>query len=153
MERMLAAQASCSTRAACDALAGAEVQAELDKIIAKGVDAFASTRVLDAGNEARARVVFGSSAVNASALFRSGAEGAGALPAEDPAGGTMSYATCAVVGNSGKLLHRRLGGIIDAHDAVVRVNQAPTKGYEVDVGVKVRQCKLDPNLKAPGFKG
>lgn len=35
------------------------------------------------------------------------------------------FGSCAVVGNSGTLLHRRLGAEIDAHDAVLRVNHAP----------------------------
>lgn len=55
------------------------------------------------------------------------------LPASDFAG---RFGTCAVVGNSGTLLGRGLGPIIDAHDAVFRLNIAPTKGFEGDVGKK-----------------
>ena len=29
----------------------------------------------------------------------------------------------------------------------------PTVGCEADASTVVRRCKLDPNLKAPGFKG
>lgn len=42
----------------------------------------------------------------------------------------------AVVGNSGKLLHHNYGEAIDAHDAVIRFNWAPTEGYEEQVGSK-----------------
>lgn len=41
---------------------------------------------------------------------------------------------CAVVGNARSLLGRGLGERIDAHDVVVRHNQAPTAGFEDDVG-------------------
>ena len=40
----------------------------------------------------------------------------------------------AVVGSSGNLLFRGNGGGIDAHDVVLRVNDAITAGYEPDVG-------------------
>jgi hypothetical protein len=39
-----------------------------------------------------------------------------------------SWNTCAVVGNSGHLLRSKYGEDIDAHDVVMRMNQAPTKG-------------------------
>ena len=42
--------------------------------------------------------------------------------------------TCAVVGSSASLLARRYGAEIDAHTVVVRVNTAPTKGFEELVG-------------------
>lgn len=41
---------------------------------------------------------------------------------------------CAVVGSSGLLLGARLGARIDAHDAVIRMNTAPMRGFEADVG-------------------
>jgi len=43
---------------------------------------------------------------------------------------------CAVVGNSGTLLDSSYGGIIDNHDIIFRMNQAPLKGYELYVGRK-----------------
>jgi len=39
--------------------------------------------------------------------------------------GRRPYASCAVVGNSGVLLAREHGALIDAHDLVVRLNNAP----------------------------
>ena len=41
---------------------------------------------------------------------------------------------CAVVGSSGLLLGARLGARIDAHEVVVRINTAPMRGFEADVG-------------------
>ncbi|KAK3272817.1 hypothetical protein CYMTET_18909 [Cymbomonas tetramitiformis] len=46
------------------------------------------------------------------------------------------WRTCAVVGNSGTLLDSQYGASIDKHDVVIRMNQAPTKGYEPHVGRK-----------------
>ena len=42
----------------------------------------------------------------------------------------------AIVGNSGKVLHSNHGEAIDAHDAVIRFNWAPSEGYEAQVGTK-----------------
>ena len=41
---------------------------------------------------------------------------------------------CAVVGSSGALLAEEHGAAIDAHDVVIRLNKAPTMGYERHVG-------------------
>ncbi|KAL7984052.1 hypothetical protein Chor_002622 [Crotalus horridus] len=43
---------------------------------------------------------------------------------------------CAVVGNSGNLRQSQYGQQIDAHDLVFRMNKAPIKGFELDVGSK-----------------
>nr|XP_056716131.1 CMP-N-acetylneuraminate-beta-galactosamide-alpha-2,3-sialyltransferase 4-like [Euleptes europaea] len=43
---------------------------------------------------------------------------------------------CIVVGNGHTLLGRRLGKFIDSHHVVIRINDAPLKGYEDDVGKK-----------------
>ncbi|CAD6263138.1 unnamed protein product [Miscanthus lutarioriparius] len=40
------------------------------------------------------------------------------------------YASCAVVGNSGILLAREHGALIDSHDLVIRLNNAPAGGGE-----------------------
>uniref|UniRef100_V9L8L8 CMP-N-acetylneuraminate-beta-galactosamide-alpha-2, 3-sialyltransferase 2 n=1 Tax=Callorhinchus milii TaxID=7868 RepID=V9L8L8_CALMI len=41
---------------------------------------------------------------------------------------------CAVVGNSGNLHGSQYGNQIDSHDFIMRLNQAPTVGFEADVG-------------------
>ncbi|XP_022087682.1 alpha-N-acetyl-neuraminyl-2,3-beta-galactosyl-1,3-N-acetyl-galactosaminide alpha-2,6-sialyltransferase-like [Acanthaster planci] len=42
--------------------------------------------------------------------------------------------TCALVTSSGQLLGRRAGKAIDAAECVIRMNDAPTRGFEADVG-------------------
>ena len=44
------------------------------------------------------------------------------------------FETCAFVGNSGTLKLSKYGDEIDGHDMVYRFNQAPTAGYEAQVG-------------------
>eukprot|EP00899_Mesostigma_viride_P008779 jgi/Mesvir1/17902/Mv12970-RA.1 len=44
------------------------------------------------------------------------------------------YKSCAVVGNSPTLREQQYASRIDAHDVVLRFNEAPTKGYELTVG-------------------
>jgi len=46
------------------------------------------------------------------------------------------FSSCAVVGSGGRLLGAKLGTEIDSHAFVVRHNNAPTEGYERDVGSK-----------------
>lgn len=60
------------------------------------------------------------------------------LPEQDPGtpANRFRYRSCAVVGNSGRLLHARHGAEIDAHNAVFRINYAPTVGFEEYVGNK-----------------
>ncbi|KAF4086807.1 hypothetical protein AMELA_G00088660 [Ameiurus melas] len=57
-----------------------------------------------------------------------------ALPLERLYG--PGFGSCAVVTSAGAILHSGLGKEIDSHDAVLRFNSAPTKGYERDVGNK-----------------
>mmetsp|Transcript_11792 Transcript_11792/g.15965 ORF Transcript_11792/g.15965 Transcript_11792/m.15965 type:complete len:450 (+) Transcript_11792:122-1471(+) len=59
------------------------------------------------------------------------------LPATDyPVTGEKVFRSCALVGNSGTLLGSKHGPSIDGHDAVMRINYAPIKGFEADVGSK-----------------
>ncbi|CAL4178203.1 unnamed protein product, partial [Meganyctiphanes norvegica] len=44
------------------------------------------------------------------------------------------FNTCAVVSSAASLKGSGLGDFIDSHDAIVRFNHAPTKGFEEDVG-------------------
>lgn len=55
------------------------------------------------------------------------------LPLEEP---KWKFDTCAIVGNSGITLLKEYGQEIDAHDAVIRINMAPTHGFEPYVGKK-----------------
>lgn len=48
----------------------------------------------------------------------------------------MSWDSCAIVGNGGGLKFSKYGQDIDGHDVVIRMNQAPTIGYEEYVGSK-----------------
>ena len=57
------------------------------------------------------------------------------LPPDAPAiAKRYKWRKCAVIGNSGTLLDSSYGGIIDNHDIIFRMNQAPVKGYELYVG-------------------
>lgn len=48
----------------------------------------------------------------------------------------MRWSSCAVVGNARSLLRSGVGLEIDAHEAVFRINMAPTLGFQDDVGSK-----------------
>nr|XP_046183419.1 CMP-N-acetylneuraminate-beta-galactosamide-alpha-2,3-sialyltransferase 1-like isoform X2 [Oncorhynchus gorbuscha] len=52
--------------------------------------------------------------------------------------------TCAVVGNSGNLKGSRYGALIDSSDVVIRMNMAPTSGYEEDVGSRTTHHVMYP---------
>ena len=43
---------------------------------------------------------------------------------------------CAIVSSSGQLLGRGAGKEIDKNECVIRMNDAPTKGFEKDVGTR-----------------
>lgn len=59
------------------------------------------------------------------------------LPMHDyGASSTPQHKTCALVGNSGILLDSKMGQAIDRHEAVMRINYPPTRGFEDDVGSK-----------------
>ncbi|CAH1183746.1 unnamed protein product [Phaedon cochleariae] len=46
------------------------------------------------------------------------------------------FNSCAIIASAGSLKNSNLGSFIDSHDLVMRFNNAPTKGFEVDVGRK-----------------
>ena len=48
------------------------------------------------------------------------------------------YRSCAIVASSKALRGKKLGAKIDNHEVVMRMNGAPTKGYEKDVGLRPR---------------
>lgn len=52
--------------------------------------------------------------------------------------------TCSVVGNSGNLKGTHYGSLIDASDFIIRMNQAPTSGFERDVGSRTTHHVLYP---------
>ena len=49
----------------------------------------------------------------------------------DPLSAAKRYRTCAVVSSSWRLMQRRLGVEIDAHEAVFRINDAPTSNHNL----------------------
>uniref|UniRef100_A0A6G1RZ07 CMP-N-acetylneuraminate-beta-1,4-galactoside alpha-2,3-sialyltransferase n=1 Tax=Hypotaenidia okinawae TaxID=2861861 RepID=A0A6G1RZ07_9GRUI len=53
-----------------------------------------------------------------------------------PALDSLSCRRCIIVGNGGVLANKSLGLKIDDYDIVVRLNSAPVKGFEKDVGGK-----------------
>eukprot|EP00192_Tetraselmis_astigmatica_P012298 CAMPEP_0117655768 /NCGR_PEP_ID=MMETSP0804-20121206/4453_1 /TAXON_ID=1074897 /ORGANISM="Tetraselmis astigmatica, Strain CCMP880" /LENGTH=422 /DNA_ID=CAMNT_0005462137 /DNA_START=132 /DNA_END=1403 /DNA_ORIENTATION=+ len=54
------------------------------------------------------------------------------LPHDEPS--RWSFSSCAIVGNSGRLMHASHGEEIDAHEAVFRINYAPIDSYAKYVG-------------------
>ncbi|XP_006266768.1 beta-galactoside alpha-2,6-sialyltransferase 1 isoform X1 [Alligator mississippiensis] len=58
------------------------------------------------------------------------------LPRKKLSDATGRLGRCAVVSSAGSLKSSHLGPEIDGHDAVLRFNGAPTKGFQQDVGEK-----------------
>ncbi|OIV99281.1 hypothetical protein TanjilG_17091 [Lupinus angustifolius] len=56
------------------------------------------------------------------------------------------YASCAVVGNSGILLNKDYGSLIDAHDVVIRLNNARVDNFEHKVGKKTSISFVNSNI-------
>ncbi|KAG9355469.1 hypothetical protein JZ751_000307 [Albula glossodonta] len=52
--------------------------------------------------------------------------------------------TCAVVGNSGNLVGSKYGSLIDSSEFIIRMNHAPTFGFEEDVGRKTTHHVMYP---------
>ncbi|CAD6258232.1 unnamed protein product [Miscanthus lutarioriparius] len=68
------------------------------------------------------------------------------LPALLLGPGRRRAATCAVVGNSGILLGSRRGAQIDAHDLVIRLNNARVAGFARDVGARTGISFVNSNI-------
>ncbi|XP_031668334.1 CMP-N-acetylneuraminate-beta-galactosamide-alpha-2,3-sialyltransferase 1 [Oncorhynchus kisutch] len=58
--------------------------------------------------------------------------------------GRERHGSCAVVGNSGNLKGSYYGALIDSSDVVIRMNKAPTSGYEEDVGKRTTYRVMYP---------
>ncbi|TKY67075.1 CMP-N-acetylneuraminate-beta-galactosamide-alpha-2, 3-sialyltransferase 1 [Spatholobus suberectus] len=56
------------------------------------------------------------------------------------------YSSCAVVGNSGILLNRDYGSLIDSHEAVIRLNNARVDRFETKVGKKTSISFVNSNI-------
>jgi beta-1,6-galactosyltransferase len=71
--------------------------------------------------------------------------GAGASDNDD---GRRPYASCAVVGNSGILLAQKHGALIDSHDLVIRLNNAPAGAgrYARHIGARTGLAFLNSNV-------
>lgn len=67
---------------------------------------------------------------------------------DDVDGTTKKYASCAVVGNSGILLASEHGDLIDSHELVVRINNAPAGNarYARHVGLKTGLAFVNSNV-------
>ncbi|MCD7470494.1 hypothetical protein HAX54_010413 [Datura stramonium] len=61
-------------------------------------------------------------------------------------GSEKRYKSCAVVGNSGILLNSAYGELIDSHEAVIRLNNARTGGFEHRVGSKTTLSFVNSNI-------
>ncbi|CAN1766108.1 Beta-1,6-galactosyltransferase GALT29A [Linum perenne] len=56
------------------------------------------------------------------------------------------YGSCAVVGNSGILLQKEYGKLIDSHEMVIRLNNANTAKFENNVGSKTDLSFVNSNI-------
>uniref|UniRef100_A0ACD5UT43 Uncharacterized protein n=1 Tax=Avena sativa TaxID=4498 RepID=A0ACD5UT43_AVESA len=67
---------------------------------------------------------------------------------DDDVGGPKKYASCAVVGNSGILLASEHGDLIDGHELVIRINNAPAGDalYARHVGVRTGLAFVNSNV-------
>ncbi|XP_067161446.1 alpha-2,8-sialyltransferase 8B isoform X2 [Apteryx mantelli] len=73
------------------------------------------------------------------------------LPRTSPLKGKQ-FPTCAIVGNSGVLLHSSCGPEIDAHSFVIRCNLAPVQEYSQDVGMKTDLVTMNPSVIQRAFE-
>jgi len=78
------------------------------------------------------------------------------MPTSDVLANRLSqrFHSCALVGHSGGLLTTALGEVLDEHEVVLRVDGAPTRGFEKHVGARttfrlVSQTTVDALLSDP----
>ncbi|XP_030844212.1 CMP-N-acetylneuraminate-poly-alpha-2,8-sialyltransferase-like [Strongylocentrotus purpuratus] len=81
-------------------------------------------------------------------LKRTSAELFSLFPKSDPFGLPQKkrYPSCAIVGNSGSILHSGCGERIDEHDFVIRCNIAPLTPFKEDAGMKSNYITMNPSL-------
>ncbi|XP_057534108.1 beta-1,6-galactosyltransferase GALT29A [Amaranthus tricolor] len=60
--------------------------------------------------------------------------------------GAKKYSSCAVVGNSGILLSKDYGKLIDSHEAVIRLNNARIESFQKNVGSKTSISFVNSNI-------
>ncbi|XP_030833014.1 sia-alpha-2,3-Gal-beta-1,4-GlcNAc-R:alpha 2,8-sialyltransferase [Strongylocentrotus purpuratus] len=68
------------------------------------------------------------------------------LPKINPLSHGKRYRSCAVVGNSGTMLHSGCGKEIDKHDYVFRCNIPPLVPFERDAGTKSNFTTMNPSI-------
>ncbi|KAK9726989.1 hypothetical protein RND81_05G250600 [Saponaria officinalis] len=61
-------------------------------------------------------------------------------------GSKRKYSSCAVVGNSGILLSKEYGELIDGHEAVIRLNNAKVDSFQKNVGSKTSMSFINSNI-------
>ncbi|XP_063969761.1 CMP-N-acetylneuraminate-poly-alpha-2,8-sialyltransferase-like [Lytechinus pictus] len=88
-------------------------------------------------------------------LIKTSAEFFNLLPKGDPFGlpEQKRYPKCAIIGNSGSLLHSGCGKSIDEHDFVIRCNLASLAPFKEDAGLKSDYITMNPTLYLRRYKG
>ncbi|XP_065869339.1 beta-1,6-galactosyltransferase GALT29A [Euphorbia lathyris] len=61
-------------------------------------------------------------------------------------GSKLKYTSCAVVGNSGILLQKEFGDLIDSHEIVIRLNNARIVNFQKHVGSKTNISFINSNI-------
>ena len=92
---------------------------------------FLARELFDKSEGGEAKFQYESAGSSQMETFRFPQDKLRALPQKCP---DYSFKTCAFVGNSGTMKFSNYGSEIDGHDMVYRFNQAPTLGYEAQVG-------------------
>ncbi|XP_041465740.1 sia-alpha-2,3-Gal-beta-1,4-GlcNAc-R:alpha 2,8-sialyltransferase-like [Lytechinus variegatus] len=75
------------------------------------------------------------------------------LPKKNPLLHGKRYRSCAVVGNSGTVLHSGCGKEIDMHDFIFRCNIPPLMPFERDAGIKSNFSTMNPSILFKRYNG